>query len=41
MDSIQFGGTLRRLLTNIVNTDPSYRLVFLSKVDLSNTYMHV
>ena len=38
---IQFVQTLRRLLTKIINSDPTYSPVLLVKVYLSNAYMRV
>ena len=38
---IQFGSTLRCLIPNIIYANPTFVSVFLSKVGLSDTYMHV
>ena len=41
LDAIHFGGTIRRFTTKIVNADLSYGPVFISKLNLINTYMRV
>ena len=40
-DTIQFGGTLRWLLSFIIVSDPSYGLVFSFNVDLIDAYMNM
>ena len=40
-DTIQFGGTICRLFTHIAPADPMYVSLFLAKVGLRDTYMHI
>ena len=40
-DTIQFGGTLRWLLSFIIVSDPPYGLVFSFNVDLIDAYMNM
>ena len=40
-EAVQFRGALKRLLHQIVTADPAFGTVFLSKVDMSDAYVHV